>query len=103
MVFTCLSSDIIAHEMTHALLDGLHRRLQEASNPDVRAFHEAFADIVALFQHFTIPELVRFEIAQARRRPVCGAGCSAGSHSSSARARGAAARCATISASEIGS
>lgn len=33
MVFTCLSSDIVAHEMTHALLDGLHRRFQEASNP----------------------------------------------------------------------
>ena len=64
MVFSCLSSDIIAHEMSHALLDGLHRRLQEASNPDVPAFHEAFADIVALFQHFTIPELVRFQIAQ---------------------------------------
>jgi hypothetical protein len=66
MVFACLSSDIVAHEMSHALLDGLHRRLQEASNPDVPAFHEAFADIVALFQHFAIPELVRFQIAQAR-------------------------------------
>jgi hypothetical protein len=66
MVFSCLSSDIIAHEMSHALLDGLHRRFQEASNPDVPAFHEAFADIVALFQHFTMPELVRFEIGRAR-------------------------------------
>ena len=26
MVFTCLSHDIIAHETTHALLDGMHRR-----------------------------------------------------------------------------
>lgn len=66
MVFSCLSSDIIAHEMSHALLDGLHRRFQDASNPDVPAFHEAFADIVALFQHFTIPELVHFEISRAR-------------------------------------
>ncbi|TAT71057.1 S8 family serine peptidase [Rhizobium ruizarguesonis] len=66
MVFSCLSSDIIAHETTHALLDGLHRRFQEASNPDVPAFHEAFADIVALFQHFTVTELVRFEIARAK-------------------------------------
>jgi hypothetical protein len=66
MVFTCLSSDIIAHETSHALLDGLHRRLQEASNPDVPAFHEAFADIVALFQHFTLQELVEFEMARAR-------------------------------------
>ena len=66
MVFTCLSSDIVAHETTHALLDGLHRRFQEASNPDVPAFHEAFADVVALFQHFTMTELVRFEIGRAR-------------------------------------
>ena len=66
MVFSCLSSDIIAHEMSHALLDGLHRRFQEASNPDVPAFHEAFADIVALFQHFGVRELVRFELARAR-------------------------------------
>lgn len=66
MVFSCLSSDIISHEMSHALLDGLHRRFQEASNPDVPAFHEAFADIVALFQHFTVTELVRFEIGRTR-------------------------------------
>jgi hypothetical protein len=66
MVFTCLSHDIVAHETTHALLDGLHRRYQEASNVDVLAFHEAFADIVAIFQHFTFPELLRFEIARTR-------------------------------------
>jgi hypothetical protein len=66
MVFACLSSDIIAHEMSHALLDGLHRRFEESSNLDVPAFHEAFADIVALFQHFTVTELVSFEIARAR-------------------------------------
>jgi subtilisin family serine protease len=68
MVFACLSSDIIAHEMSHALLDGLHRRFQEASNPDVPAFHEGFADIVALFQHYTLTDLVRFEIARKRGR-----------------------------------
>ena len=66
MVFSCLSFDIIAHETSHALLDGLHRRFQEASNPDVPAFHEGFADIVALFQHFTMKELVSFEIARTR-------------------------------------
>ena len=62
LVFTSLSHDIIAHETTHALLDGLHRRYQEPTNPDVLAFHEAFADIVAIFQHFTFPELLRFQI-----------------------------------------
>ncbi len=65
-VFTCLSHDVIAHETTHALLDGMHQRFIEPSNPDVLAFHEAFADIVALFQHFTFPDLLRHQIAKTR-------------------------------------
>jgi hypothetical protein len=66
IVFTCLSHDIIAHETTHALLDGLHRRYIESSNPDVLSFHEAFADIVAIFQHFTFKDAVRHQIAKCR-------------------------------------
>jgi hypothetical protein len=65
-VFTCLSHDVIAHEITHALLDGLHPRFAEPSNPDALAFHEAFADLVALFQHFTFPEVLRHQIARTR-------------------------------------
>lgn len=66
LVFACLSHDIVAHETAHALLDGLHRRLNRATNPDMLAFHEAFADIVALFQHFTIPAILRHQLANAR-------------------------------------
>ena len=40
-VFTCLSHDIIAHETTHALLDGMYERFLEPSHPDSRAFHES--------------------------------------------------------------
>ncbi|MFL7807923.1 MAG: hypothetical protein ACK2VD_12165 [Anaerolineae bacterium] len=67
-VFACLSHDIVAHETTHALLDGLHRRFIEPSNVDVWALHEAFADIVALFQHFTYPEVLRDQIARTQGR-----------------------------------
>jgi hypothetical protein len=66
MVFTCLSQDVIAHETTHALLDGIHRRFQEPSNPDVFSFHEGFADIVAIFQHFTNPTLLGYELRRTR-------------------------------------
>jgi hypothetical protein len=66
LVFTCLSHDIIAHETTHALLDGVHPRFNEPVNPDVLAFHEAFADIVALFQHFSYPGVLRDQIARTR-------------------------------------
>jgi subtilase family protein len=65
-VYSCLSHDIVAHETTHAILDGMHRRFNEPSNPDVLALHEGFADLVALLQHFTIPEVLRQEIARTR-------------------------------------
>jgi hypothetical protein len=65
-VFCALSHDIVTHETTHALLDGLHPRFQEGTNPDVLAFHEAFADIVALFQHFTMPESVLYQIRHTK-------------------------------------
>lgn len=65
-IFACLSHDIIAHEMSHAILDGMHRMYLESSNPDSLAFHEAFADIVALFQHFTMPEAVKNQISKLR-------------------------------------
>ncbi len=65
-IYTCLSHDIIVHETTHAILDGMHRNFSEPSNPDVLALHEAFADIVALMQHFTIPGVLESEIARTR-------------------------------------
>ncbi|MDV3277386.1 MAG: hypothetical protein LYZ69_02825 [Nitrososphaerales archaeon] len=52
-VFTCLSHDIIAHETTHALVHSQRSFLTEPTGPDAPAFHEAFADMVALFQHFS--------------------------------------------------
>jgi len=66
IVFNCLSHDVVAHETTHALLDGLHRYYQNQTNDDIAAFHEAFADIVALFQHFTIPAALKHTIAKTR-------------------------------------
>lgn len=65
-IFTCLSHDIIAHETTHAILDGIHRDYSEDSNPDMLAFHEAFSDIVALFQHFSMPDVVRHSMAMTQ-------------------------------------
>lgn len=66
VVFTCLSHDIVAHETTHALLDGVHPRFNEPTNPDVHAFHEAFADLVALFQHFSYPTVLESQIRRTR-------------------------------------
>src|SRR4029078_984953 len=68
LVFTCLSPDIVAHEMTHAILDSIHHRYMEDTNPGVAAFHEGFADIVALLQRFTFTRLVEDELFRAAGR-----------------------------------
>lgn len=59
LVYTCLSHDIIAHEVAHALLDGMRPHLMLPSNPDVDAFHEGLADLVALLMRFRYKEVVR--------------------------------------------
>lgn len=58
VMFSCLSSDIIAHEVTHAIIHRLRRYYTHATNPDVYACHEAFADLIALFQHFVHRDVV---------------------------------------------
>jgi hypothetical protein len=57
-IFTCLSHDVIAHETTHAIIDSLRCYFTRSSNLDTPAFHEAFADIVALLQHFSMEDAV---------------------------------------------
>jgi hypothetical protein len=66
IVYSCLSHDIVAHETTHALLDGMYSRYMESTHPDVPAFHEGFADLVALLQHFMHANIVRNQIAKVR-------------------------------------
>jgi hypothetical protein len=68
-VFTCLSHDTIAHETTHALLDGMRARFRFPTNPDVLAFHEGFADLVAIFLHFSHREVVRAAIERSDGSP----------------------------------
>jgi hypothetical protein len=58
-VYTCLSHDIIVHETTHALLDGLRSGYLSPSSPDQAGFHEGFADIVALLSVFRHDEVVQ--------------------------------------------
>jgi hypothetical protein len=66
VVYACLSYDIVAHETTHAILDGINRTLIRPTNPDVLAFHEAFADIVALLSRFQMKNIVAAQIKETR-------------------------------------
>jgi hypothetical protein len=70
-VFTALSHDIIAHETTHAILDGMHRRLSERTSLDSMAFHEAIADLVAVFSRATNADLVAHVLARTGGRLDC--------------------------------
>lgn len=66
VIFTCLSHDIVAHEVTHAIVDRLRPYFNFAMNPHVRAFHEGFADIVAVFQRLSFRDLVHRALQDAR-------------------------------------
>jgi len=56
--FTSLSHDIIAHETSHALLDGLRPGFMHPGLPDQPAFHEGFADVVSLLSILSLKEVV---------------------------------------------
>jgi hypothetical protein len=68
LVFTCLSHDIIVHEVAHALIDGMRSHFIYPSCADVLGFHEGFADLIAILQHFSYQQVLESEIRKSGNR-----------------------------------
>ncbi len=65
-IWLSLAHDVVVHEMSHALLDGLRSHFLHPSNLDVLAFHEGFADLIAIFQRFTYRDVVGRAVRASR-------------------------------------
>jgi hypothetical protein len=65
-----LAHDVVVHEMSHALLDGLRSHFLYPSNLDVLAFHEGFSDLIAIFQRFTYRDVVGRALRTSRGKVV---------------------------------
>jgi hypothetical protein len=57
-VFTCLSHDIITHELGHAVLDGLKPYYNEVTSAATAGFHEYFGDAIALTSALSHRDLI---------------------------------------------
>lgn len=68
--YTQLSHDILVHETTLVVLDGLRHLYEEAGLSDQPAIHEAFTDIVALLSVSSTRTIVEHVLGEpAKRRP----------------------------------
>jgi hypothetical protein len=67
-IFTCLSHDIVTHELGHAVLDGLKPYYNEVCSPDTAGFHEYFGDAVAMVSALTQREIAVLAAGDAPRK-----------------------------------
>ncbi len=65
-MFTIDSSDVVAHELGHAILDSYRPETWGATSLEVWSFHEAFADITAMLNIMSHDEILHFALNQTK-------------------------------------
>ena len=63
-MFTIDSSDIVAHELGHAILDSYRPDTWGATSLEVWSFHEAFADVTAMLNIMSHDEILHYALNQ---------------------------------------
>lgn len=62
--FTCDSSDIVTHELGHAILDAYRPQTWSAMSLEVASMHEAFADLIAILHSLIYDEVLQLVIQE---------------------------------------
>lgn len=71
-VWTCLSHDVVTHELGHAILDSFRPLYNYSFDLDTPALHESFADLMAMFsalQHRQVVKVLYKETHGDMRHP----------------------------------
>lgn len=66
VVFTCESSDIVTHELGHAILDSYRPDLWNVQALEIHAFHESFGDMNAILSALAHDEVIDFIINETQ-------------------------------------
>ncbi len=64
MVYTCESSDVVCHELGHAILDILRPDLWSSQSVESTAFHESFGDMVSIVAALCHDEMVDYVLQE---------------------------------------
>jgi hypothetical protein len=63
-VYTCDSTDVVSHELGHAILDSIRPDLWAVQCVEIQSFHEAFGDINAITMALNLPDMVKKALSE---------------------------------------
>jgi hypothetical protein len=69
---TCMSSDIVSHELGHALLDAIKPDMFSSASLESSGFHESFGDVISIFaalKHQQVVDILWAQTGGDLRKP----------------------------------